>query len=438
MAIPLDRPRKPLILIGLNEVNLDLIMAYPDARSSFPNLWMIGERAVRSTSEARYEELEPWIQWVSVHTGLTAKEHGVFRLGDAAASSRPQIYERLETQGWRVGLISLMNAANRLRHPAYFIPDPWTDTPTDGSRLSRKLTAAISQVVNDNSKNRISLSSVLTLSHALLRFTDLKKIGIYFSLMATALKSRWKRSLLLDLLLHDIHMRLFKTRRPDLSAVFFNAGAHIQHHYMFNAGALAHRPLQNPPWYLAPEHDPIADMAQVYERIVSDYLAMAEVNLLFVTGLTQAPYEEECYYWRLRDHGAFLTMIGMTFDKVSPRMTRDFLVEFADAEACRRAERLLSGLRCKADGLPIFGEVDNRETSLFVTLTYPKAIASGFIATQGTGGREIDLAPHVVFVALKNGMHDPRGYVYPHGEVPPFKGGDHICKVHDLIERYFG
>lgn len=433
----MNRSRKPLILIGLNEVNLDLIRAYPDARTSFPNLWMIGERSTRSTSEERYEDLEPWIQWVSVHTGLSAKEHGVFRLGDAAAGSCPQLYERIEERGLRVGLISLMNVANRLRRPAYFLPDPWTETPTDGSRFSRKLAAAISQVVNDNSKNKISFSSVITLSHALLRFADPRKIATYFSLIASALGSRWKRSLLLDLLLHDIHIRLFKTKKPDLSGVFFNAGAHIQHHYMFNAQALADRPLQNPHWYLAPEHDPIADMAHVYERIVSDYLAMDGVNLLFVTGLTQAPYEEECYYWRLRDHRAFLTMIGVAFEKVSPRMTRDFLIEFADVQACKRAESALGGLRCEADGLPIFAEIDNRETSLFVTLTYPKDVGSGFIVRHDGSGAKFDLAPHVVFVALKNGMHDPRGYVYPHGDVPPFRDGDHVGKIHDLVMDYF-
>jgi len=35
-----------------------------------------------TTSEKKYEELEPWIQWPTVRTGLTYQEHEIFRLGD--------------------------------------------------------------------------------------------------------------------------------------------------------------------------------------------------------------------------------------------------------------------------------------------------------------------------------------------------------------------
>src|SRR4051812_33905788 len=47
-------------------------------------------------SEDTYEHVEPWIQWVTVHTGKTLKEHGMFRLGDGANLNHPQIWEILE------------------------------------------------------------------------------------------------------------------------------------------------------------------------------------------------------------------------------------------------------------------------------------------------------------------------------------------------------
>ena len=31
-------------------------------------------------SESEYENLEPWIQWPSVHTGLPFKDHKILRL----------------------------------------------------------------------------------------------------------------------------------------------------------------------------------------------------------------------------------------------------------------------------------------------------------------------------------------------------------------------
>jgi hypothetical protein len=39
------------------------------------------EKGITNTeSEPEYENLEPWVQWPSVHTGKTYDEHKVFRL----------------------------------------------------------------------------------------------------------------------------------------------------------------------------------------------------------------------------------------------------------------------------------------------------------------------------------------------------------------------
>ena len=90
----------------------------------------------------RIDEVEPWIQWVSAHTGLTLAEHGIFRLGDIVSHELPQIWEQLEESGLRVGAISPMNAKHRLHKPAFFVPDPWTQTGLTAGRTLRGLRAA--------------------------------------------------------------------------------------------------------------------------------------------------------------------------------------------------------------------------------------------------------------------------------------------------------
>ena len=42
------------------------------------------------------------IQWPSVHTGKTFKEHNIFRLGDAVNSTDDEIFEQVERTGWSV------------------------------------------------------------------------------------------------------------------------------------------------------------------------------------------------------------------------------------------------------------------------------------------------------------------------------------------------
>ena len=130
-----------LVLFELNEVNFDIVGRYIEAKpESFPALrtLLAGARA-RTTAEKNYDELEPWIQWASVHTGLSYGEHGVYRLGDIVGSKSPQMFEQLEAQGLRLGCVSPMNAENRLQSPAYFIPDPWTKTAPDRAWWSRVL-----------------------------------------------------------------------------------------------------------------------------------------------------------------------------------------------------------------------------------------------------------------------------------------------------------
>ena len=91
---------KRLVLIELNEVNFDVAREVRAvARPKGFGTMFAGIRT--TTSEARYEQLEPWIQWVSAHSGLTADQHRVFRLGDIVASRVPQVFEQSRRTGFQ-------------------------------------------------------------------------------------------------------------------------------------------------------------------------------------------------------------------------------------------------------------------------------------------------------------------------------------------------
>lgn len=437
MADAANAGRPRLILIELNEINFDVVARYA-ADGKLPGFERLFTWAqVNTSSEQRYESLEPWIQWPSVHCGMTADEHNVFRLGDIVNSKATQFFEQLEQRRLRVGAISAMNAANRLRDPAYFIPDPWTRTPPDRSWWSTVLTSAVSQAVNDNSRSALTPRSALHLGLALLRFAQPKHYTTYLKLVMGSLGKPWRKALVLDLLLHDIHVRLFRSRKADFSTLFLNAGAHIQHHYFFNARALRDQlTMRNPDWYVSADADPVGEMIEVYDLILRDYQELPGVEVIVATGLSQRPYDRVKFYYRLNQHAAFLREVGVPFLEVVPRMTRDFLLECADAtEAASAQERLLS---ITVDGEPLFGDIDNRGSSLFVTLTYPREItaATRFVVD----GAARPLAPHVSFVAIKNGMHQAKGFAFFTPEVRRFapRDGDHVKELYGTIMRFFG
>ena len=327
--------KKPIVLVELNEINFDVVKNYVDREpGQFQNLQALFEKKmVRTVAENKYEENEPWIQWVSVHTGLTFAEHRVFRLGDIIKEKPPQIYEYLEGKGLRVGAISPMNTANVMLNPSYFIPDPWTLTPPDSSLWSRLVHRAVSQAVNDNSKSKISLTTALIIALSMLVCVSVKDYAYYFKKLIGSRSKPWMKALVFDLFLNDLHKYLFQKQKPDFSSLFLNAGAHIQHHYFFNAEpVIKTQSIKNPAWYLDPKFDPIRDMLIVYDAILKDYVSNRDIELMVVTALSQNPFDKEEFYYRLSEHSEFLDKLMVTYSSVQPRMTRDFLIEFSDKD----------------------------------------------------------------------------------------------------------
>jgi hypothetical protein len=194
---------------------------------------------------------------------------------------------------------------------------------------------------------------------------------------------------------------------PDFASLFLNAGAHVQHHYLFSSGCYD-GPHRNPGWYVPRGVDPVREAYELYDRIVAQVMrAFPAARIMIATGLHQDPHESVTYYWRLREHAKFLARIGVACRRVDPRMSRDFLVVCGSAaEAARSAERLARAVA--ADGAPLFA-VDNRGTDLFVELVYAAEIGPGFefsVDGERFGGLEREVA----FVALKNGRHNGIGF----------------------------
>ena len=322
-----------LILVELNEINFDIVKIYLDKGTNLPGFnAIIGSRLLKTIAEEKYEENEPWIQWPSVHTGLNYDEHKVFRLGDFINSDKEQFFEKVEDAGYLVGAISPMNASNMLKNPAFFIPDPWTKTPSDGSFISRRLTSALSQSVNDNSQSILTMATIINLILAFLTLVSPARF-IHMSWYAmTSFKKPWRKALFLDKFLFEIHNTLYKRKKPNFSTIFLNAGAHIQHHYFYNSPHVKTSELVNPSWYVAASEDPFLEMIKIYDDIIQKLLSIPNTEIIIATGLSQKPYNKLKYYYRLVDHKNFLNDVGVCFSSVVPRMTRDFLIVFDEEQ----------------------------------------------------------------------------------------------------------
>lgn len=409
------RHAKQLLFLELNEINFEFLKHYI-SRGELPNFAAFFDRHgfEETESEQNYDELEPWIQWVTAHTGLPYSQHGVFRLGDIIETDIPQIWEQLEDAGLKVGAVSPMNAKYRLRDPAFFIPDPWTDTGVQAGNLDMRFFQAIRQAVNDNAKGGLNKKSVFDFVVGGLQNASPLNYLSYLKLVGATRSKAWSKALFLDQVLADMFMRLVRSGKPDFATLFLNAGAHIQHHYMFNSSAYE-GPHRNPAWYVRADEDPLLDVYRLYDRILGQMQhSFPDARLMLATGLHQVPYTKTAFYWRLTDHTEFLGLLNVPFHSVEPRMSRDFLVSCGSADEANEAERRLM-LAQSDKGIPLF-TVDNRGTDLFVMLSYPDDIPEG--VTVIAGNEQIaNLREHVAFVAIKNGEHDGIGYFADSGNL---------------------
>ena len=154
--------KKKLIFIELNEINFDLVKKYK--KKNLKSFNIISKNIIETKSEKEHKYLEPWIQWVSIHTGLSAKQHKIFRLGEIINyKNLEQIFELVESNQYKVGCISPMNTENKLINPAFFIPDPWTETLSDSSFWSKLITKVTKYAVNNNTTQKVGIINYLSL-----------------------------------------------------------------------------------------------------------------------------------------------------------------------------------------------------------------------------------------------------------------------------------
>ena len=116
-------------------------------------------------------------------------------------------------------------------------------------------------------------------------------------------------------------------------------------------------------------------------------------------------------------------------------MTRDFLVTFENEREASIAENILLSVK-SIDNESIFTEIENRGTSLFVVLGYPKEITNNFIIISN--GKKLNFYNEVAFVGLKNGMHNSKGFIYLDNSFEKkYNDGFNIKLIHGIILDYF-
>src|SRR5882762_7760100 len=121
------QPGKPVIILEFNELTPTLIHEFM-AAGKLPNFRRIHAESHVYITDAQEEQknLEPWIQWVTVHTGLSFAEHGLSELNQGHRLNQKCIWDLASDAGLRVWVCGSMNTRYDLPLNGCVLPDPWT------------------------------------------------------------------------------------------------------------------------------------------------------------------------------------------------------------------------------------------------------------------------------------------------------------------------
>lgn len=384
---------------------------------------LFGESQVFVTdAEEKPPNLEPWIQWVTVHTGLPFSKHGVFDLGDGHKLKAPRLWDLVSDAGKQVWICGSMNAGVKgSRINGAIVPDPWSAgvEPYPKGQFDAFFNL-VRTYVQEYASQDVPLTTMdyarfgrFMIAHGLSPATVKKTIAQLASERGG--RNKWKRAMILDRLFWDVFRAYWRKNRPTYSTLFLNSTAHLQHYHWRNMEPEAFR--------LKPsdrEQDEYQDAVlagyQGMDAIVQEALDLVEgtrTSLVLVTALGQQPlvrYEEQGGKQVFKPHDALglLRFAGVADPaRYAPVMTEEYHLYFQSDDAARRGCEGLESL--SIDGSPLM-RVRRDGSELFVAcaVTIPPPESARVVA-RASGA---SAAFHELFFpvsGIKSGGHHPDG-----------------------------
>ncbi len=426
-AIESPVQHRKLIVAEFNELCPWLIDRWI-AEGLLPNFALMhGQSAVLETFADITDpaSLEPWIQWYSLHTGLSFDQHKVFHLTEGAQATHDDIWRIAHAAGRGVVNFAGMNARPFDFPGSVFVADPWCEDgnawPPALNIYNRFVGANVREYSNPDARLKAGdyakfLAFMVT--HGLRPATVAALARQLIGERTRDRRLSWKRATLLDRMQMDVFCHYYRKTQPDYATFFINSTAHLQHSYW--------RQFQPDAFTVQPDAKSSALYGEAIktgyiamDRLLGEFMDLADANdamLVLATALSQQPYlaAEESggkHFYRLRDVEAFFRRFALPHRDIDPTMTHQYFVRF-DSESDREKthEALMSFTL--ADGRPLFDFNDRTRDGLYFSCDID-AETDGNTAIAAPDSRMLmfsDIAYKID--ATKSGRHHPAGALW--------------------------
>ena len=411
---------KKLLIIELNEFSEDLLV-YSSKVLNLKNiskLLTMKNSDTISKNKKEHHGLDPWVEWVSVHTGVSHEFHKIDHLAETQYLKYPQLWEILDAEGYSSGIWGVMNSSRKKANNCrFFFPDPWTFSE---EAYPKKINNFLS-LPRYYAKNYMSptLDKLLIKSFRLLKFI-LFEVNIFYlrkeifyslrnfiklGIFNTTEKFQNSKSetyqnilfSLFDLFSAKIFLKYKKNYNPDISILFLNSLAHAQHKAWDKK-------------YLSKN---ITFTLKTIDKILGLFFKEESCKdaILILNCLGQKNVDGEDYFiYRQINPKKFIKKIGINFLSLEQCMTNESHIFFKNNKELEIAFNLLTD--AEVNGSKLFHVEKDKYNSkkIFYQLDYFKFLESD--ATFTIDKKSFKFYDYFSILNRRTGAHTPFGKAY--------------------------
>jgi hypothetical protein len=350
-----------VLLLEFNELCPSLMHKFI-SEGHLPNFEQLHGQSFAYVTDAQepQKNLEPWILWVNVHTGVPFAEHGILNLGDEAKLKHQSLWDIANSQGKSAWICGSMNVKYKKPFKGNVLPDPWSTTTKPNTRELEPFFNFVRTQVQEHTNDSLPLTRQDYLRFVKFMASHGLSIQTAFMIATQLLKERfkderWKRAILLDRLQWDVFRWYFRQIKPDLSTFFINSTAHFQHKYWRNMDpdSFSVKPSQ------AEQNkcDAILFGYKQMDRIVGEALRLIDPKtaLILVTALSQQPFlgaelKGGKRFYRPRSFEKMSSLLQITgIKKIVPVMSEQFHIYFVSEKEAKIAQDRLDQATVKGE-----------------------------------------------------------------------------------------
>jgi hypothetical protein len=345
----MDTQQTKVLLLELNEINWSVIdkLIADHGEGYLPNFKRLREQGATGVQSAveRAPNLDPWITWVTLHTGVPPAVHGAQVLEQESETiSAKRTWHYAADAGRSVGVFGSISAYPPTPINGFVVPGPFapsSDTYPPDLRPVQEVNRRYTQAHAKTSASPGLLDNVRTGAKLLqsgLKVNTCMRIAGQLLNERVGHKQHWRRVSLQPMLNFDVFSGLYRKQRPDYATWHSNHAAHYMHHY-WRAWDDSKFPEKASAQERSKYGQAVPYGYKVCDELVGRALNMIDGNTVLVvaSSMGQQPYISEKYQHgkiivRVKDMQKLLAALGAQgVAEVVPTMVPQWNIAVPDA-----------------------------------------------------------------------------------------------------------